>query len=55
MFNEIFIMLRGTYPKAKQTAKYIQNILLKNHWLESKNKKICFPEILQLIICESEK
>ena len=55
LFDEIFSMLRGTYRKAKEMAQYIQGRLLENHWLESKKKKLCFPEILQLIVCESEK
>jgi hypothetical protein len=55
LFDRFFSMLRGTCRKAKETAQYIQDRLLENHWLESKNKKLCFPEILQLIICESEK
>jgi hypothetical protein len=53
--DEIFNMLRGTYRKAREIARYIENRLLKNHWLESKKKKLCFPEILQLIICTSCK
>jgi transposase len=55
LFDKIFSMLRGTGRKARETAQYIQDRLLKNHWLESKKKKLCFPEILQLIICESKK
>ena len=55
LFDKIFSMLRGTGRKAQETAQYIQDRLLKNHWLESKKKKLCFPEILQLIICESKK
>ena len=55
LFDEIFNMLRGTYRKAMKIAQYIQSRLLKNHWLESKKNKLCFPEILQLIICTSQK
>jgi hypothetical protein len=55
LFDKIFRMFRQTYNKAKEIAQYIQNRLYQNHWLESKKKKLCFPEILQLIICESEK
>jgi len=55
LFDEIFSMFRGTWRKARETAQYIQSKLVENHWLESKKKKLCFPEILQLIICESEK
>ena len=51
LFDKIFRMLRSTGRKAEETARYIRNRLLENHWLESKNKKLCFPEILQLIIC----
>jgi len=54
LFDEIFSMLRGTWGKAKEIAQYIQNRLLENHWLESKKKKLCFPELLRLIVCESE-
>jgi len=55
LFDEIFTMLRGTNRKAKEMAQYIQDKLWENHWLESKNKKLCLPEILQLIICTSQK
>ena len=55
LFDEIYKMLRGTYRKAMEIAQQIQNRLLKNHWLESKKNKLCFPEILQLIICKSQK
>ena len=55
LMNEIFSILRGTYRKAKETTQHIQDRLLENHWLESKNKKLCLPEILHLIICEPEK
>jgi transposase len=53
LFDKIFRMLRSTYRKAEETAQYIRNRLLENHWLESKKKKLCLPEILQLIICNS--
>jgi hypothetical protein len=53
LFNEILSMFRGTCRKAKNMAQYIQNRLLDNHWLESKNKKLCLPEILHLIACKS--
>ena len=49
LLDEIFSMLRGTCRKVKETVQYIQDRLLENHWLESKNKKLCLPEILQLI------
>jgi len=55
LLDEIFSLFRGTCRKAKATAQHIQNRLSENHWLESKHKKLCLPEILQLIICESEK
>jgi transposase len=55
LFDAIFGMLRGTYRKAMEIAQYIRNRLLKNHWLESKKNKLCFPEILELIICKSKK
>jgi hypothetical protein len=48
-------MLRGTSRNAKKTAQAIENILLDNHWLESKKKKQGLPELLYLIICLSEK
>jgi hypothetical protein len=54
LFNKIFSMFRGTLRKAVKTAQYIQCILLENHWLESKKKKLCLPEILTLFICKSE-
>jgi len=55
LFDEIFTMLRGTARKAKEMAQYIRNRLLENHWLESKKKKLCLPEILALFICLSKK
>jgi len=55
LFDEIFIMLRGTDRKAKEKARYIRDRLWENHWLESKKKKLCLPEILHLIICTSQK
>jgi len=55
LFNEIFNMLRETYKKAIEIAEYIQNRLSEHHWLESKKKKLCLPEILELIICISKK
>ena len=55
LFDKIFGMLRQTYNKAKEITLYIRNRLYQNHWLESKKKKLCLPEILQLIICESPK
>ena len=51
LFDKIFSLLRGTRRKAEKTAQYIQNRLQENHWLESKNKKLCLPEILTLFIC----
>ena len=55
LFEKIFQILRSTYRKAEETAQYIRNRLMENHWLESKKKKLCFPEILELFICISEK
>jgi len=55
LFDEIFSILRGTNRIAKEKAQYIQDRLWENHWLESKKKKLCLPEILQLIICISQK
>jgi hypothetical protein len=55
LFDAIFDMIRGTCRKAMQTAWYIRNRLSKNHRLESKKNKLCLPEILQSIICISEK
>ena len=55
LFDKIFRILRSTHRKAEETAQYIQNRLLENHWLESKKKKLCLPEILELFICLSEK
>jgi len=54
LFDEIFRMFRETRSKSKEIAQNIQKRLLDNHWLESKKKKLCFPEILQLFICVSE-
>jgi hypothetical protein len=53
LFDEIFSMLRGTCRKGKEIAQYSQNRLYENHWLESKKKKLCFPEILVLLTCKS--
>jgi len=55
LFDKIFSMIRGNNHKAKEEAQYIQDRLWENHWLESKKKKLCFPEILQLITCTSQK
>ena len=55
LFGKVFTMLRGTYRKAMECALYIRDRLSKNHWLESKNKKLCLPEILMLIICLSKE
>jgi len=55
LFDEIFMMLRGTVRKAKEMTKYIRSRLLENHQLESKKKKLCLPEILTLFICISGK
>jgi len=54
LFDKFFMLLRGTSRKAMETAQYIRNRLSENHWLESKNKKLCLPEILTLFICISE-
>ena len=55
LFDKIFTLLRGSSLKAKETEQYIRKTLSRNHWLESKNKKKCFPELLEIIISESEK
>jgi hypothetical protein len=55
LFDEIFSMLRGTCRKAMEIAQDIRDRLSENHWLESKKKKLCLPEILLLIICMSQK
>jgi hypothetical protein len=55
LFDKIFSMIRGIGRKAREMAQYIQDRLWENHWLESKKKKLCFPEILQVIICKSQK
>jgi transposase len=55
IFDKIFSMLRSTNRKAEVTARYVRNRLLENHWLESKKKKVCLPEIIGLFICLSEK
>ena len=51
LFDKVFIMLRGSVRKAREMAHYIQDRLGDNHWLESKKKKLCLPDILQLFIC----
>jgi hypothetical protein len=55
LYEKIFNLFRGTYPKAIETVHYIRNRLAENHGLESKKKKSCLPEILELIICLSQK
>jgi hypothetical protein len=55
LFDEIFSMMRETYRKAMEAAHCIQHRLSENHWLECKKKKMCFPEILEVIICISRK
>lgn len=54
LFDKIFTLLRGSSRKAKETEQYIRKTLSRNHWLESKNKKKCFPELLEIIIFISE-
>ena len=54
-FHQIFAIFRGTVRKAKEIAEGLQKRLLQNHWLESKKKKLCLPEILTLLIGVSEK
>ena len=55
LFDKIFIVLRESSRKVKETEQYIRKALSRNHWLESKNKKKCFPELLEIIISLSEK
>ncbi|KAA6344141.1 hypothetical protein EZS27_000695 [termite gut metagenome] len=55
LFDEIFSMFRQNYRKMTITAQNIMKRLSENHWLESKKKKQCFPEIIELFICKSEK
>jgi len=54
-FDKIFTMLRAGSRKAKETERDIRKSLSRNHWLESKNKKKCFPDLLEIIISLSEK
>jgi hypothetical protein len=53
--DKIFVIFRGTICKAEEATGYIQKRLLENHWLESKNKKLCFPEILQMLLGDTEE
>jgi hypothetical protein len=55
LFDKVFSMFRESCRKSKEIARYIQNRLAENHWLESKKNKLCFPEILSLFICVSQK
>jgi hypothetical protein len=55
LFDEIFSLFRQPYLKMTITAQNIMKRLSENHWLESKNKKQCFPEIIELFICKSEE
>ncbi|GHV60204.1 IS4 family transposase [Bacteroidia bacterium] len=55
LFTEIFRMLRQTGRKAQTIAQNIRKRLSENHWLESKKNKLCFPDIIELFICKSEK
>jgi predicted metal-dependent RNase len=55
MFEEIFGLLRSNKRKSQQIAKEIQRKLSQNHFLESKKNKLCFPEIISLFTCVSEK
>jgi hypothetical protein len=51
--DKVYGMFRGNSQNSKKIALYIQKRLFENHWLESKKKKLCFPEILQLLFCVS--
>jgi hypothetical protein len=55
LFREVFSLFRATRQKSLQTALRLQVKLSEDHWLESKKKKLCSPEILSLFICKSEK
>ena len=55
LFNRIGDMLRGSRSETLKTALYIRDRLSKNHWLESKKNKSCLPEIIELLICLSDK
>jgi hypothetical protein len=55
LFTEVFSLFRGTKRKSRETAQYILNRLAENHWLESKKKKLCLPEILMLFVCVPQK
>ena len=42
--------------ETKETEQFIRKTLSQNHWLESKNKKKCFPELLEIKnVTDSEK
>ena len=45
LFDDVFSMFRESRQKSRQIAQYIKNRLSKNHWLESKKNKLCFPDI----------
>jgi hypothetical protein len=54
--DEIFSLFRRTARrKTEITVRHILERLSENHWLESRKKKQCFPEIIELFICKSEK
>ena len=36
-------------------TREIQEILSKNHWLECKKNKLCFPQIIDIFICKSDE
>jgi hypothetical protein len=53
--SEIFDIIWNTAGIRNKNVRSIADKLVKNHWLESKNKKLCLPELLQLFIWLSEK
>jgi hypothetical protein len=55
MFEKIFRMLRSNRRQAQVIAVDIQMKLSKNHFLERKKNKLCFPEIIDIFICNSEE
>jgi hypothetical protein len=54
-FNELLIILQDTREKALITMERILKSLSKNHFQEKKKNRTGMPEIIELIICLSEK
>jgi hypothetical protein len=54
-YNELLIILQDTRKKALTTMKRLLKRLSENHVRERRKNRMGMPEIIELIICLSEK